>query len=201
MVGLRREIIPAKFFFAKASKEPLRSLGEAGPWRSRAKLIVPLVLCSRIIMLNSEILDNIKTLIAPILGEEKLCLVDANFCLQGGRWFLRLLVDKIYGGITLDECARLNEKIGEFIERQNLIKQSYVLEVSSPGTNRPLLTREDFSRCLNRKVRIFFNQCQEAKTEITGVIVSVNDTGVNINSEGQIQQIPFDRIRRARQII
>jgi ribosome maturation factor RimP len=152
-------------------------------------------------MSNSEILDDIKTLIASVLEEDKLCLVDASFYLQGGRWILQLLVDKIYGGITLDECARLNERISSLIEREGIIRENYVLEVSSPGIDRSLLTREDFSRCLNRKIRIFFKQCQGGKSEILGVIISVTDTGLNLDLDGQIQLIPFDRIKKAKQVI
>ena len=99
---------------------------------------------------------------------------------------LRLLVDKIYGGITLDECARLNEKICDVIQTEGIIKQRYILEVSSPGIDRFLLTREDFSRCLNRKVRIFFNQCRDGKYEISGTIISVTEAGLNLDFEGKI---------------
>ena len=152
-------------------------------------------------MLNSEILDSIKSLIAPILEEDKFCLVDTKFCLQGGRWVLRLLVDKIYGGITIDECARLNEKIGDIIEREGIIKQNYILEVSSPGIDRPLLTQEDFTRCLNHKIRILFNQCRDGKYEISGVIISVTNAGLDLDSGGQVQQITFDQIRKAKQTI
>ena len=152
-------------------------------------------------MLNSGILDNIKTLIAPILQEDKLCLIDTSFYFRGGRWMLRLLVDKIYGGITLDECARLNEKIDDVIQTEGIIKQRYILEVSSPGIDRSLLTREDFSRCLNRKVRIFFSQCRDERYEISGTIISVTEAGLNLDFEGKIQQIPFDQIKKAKQVI
>ena len=152
-------------------------------------------------MLNSEKLDNIKMLITPILEEEKLCLFDISFCWQAGRWFLRLLIDKIYGGITLDECSKLNEKIGALIEKEGIIKQGYILEVSSPGIGRPLLTLQDFSRCLNRKVRIFFNQCLDQKYEISGIITSVTEAGLNLDLGEKIYHVSFDQIKKGIQVV
>lgn len=154
-------------------------------------------------MLNSEIQNSINMLITPILQKDKFCLIDTSVCLQGKRWILRLLIDKINGGITLDECTRLNEKIADIIEREGIIRQTYILEVSSPGIDRPLRTYEDFSRCLNRKVRIYLSQCQEGKYEISGVVTSVTDKGIDLDSGGQIRirHIPFEQIRKAKQVI
>ena len=158
-----------------------------------------------------ELQEKLKSIIGDNLKKEGVILVDLNFMFSGEKSILRILVDVSGGGITLDKCAYINNSISQLLDEENLIQSSYVLEVSSPGVDRPLISKEDFIRCLNRKVKIFFNQHQEDKpnpcvqgldkSEITGVIISVADTGVNIDSEGQIQQIPFDRIRKAKQII
>lgn len=148
-----------------------------------------------------QLQEKLKAAIGDYLKRENVILIDSNLTLRRKKNILRILIDVPGGGITLDECAHINNELGRLLDAENLIQDSYILEVSSPGLDRPLVTKDDFSRCLNRKVRMFFNQGLEAKTEITGVIVSVNDTYVNINSEGQIQQIPFDRIRKAKQII
>jgi ribosome maturation factor RimP len=148
-----------------------------------------------------ELQEKLKSIIGDNLKKEGVILVDLNFMLSGKKSILRILVDLPGGGITLDKCTYINNLISQLLDEENLIQSSYVLEVSSPGVDRPLISKEDFFRCLNRKVKIFFNQFQEGKSEITGVIVSVADAGVNVDSEGQIQQIPFDRIRKAKQII
>lgn len=148
-----------------------------------------------------ELREKLRSVIGDYLKREGVILVDLNFMLSGEKSILRILVDLPGGGITLDKCTYINNLISQLLDEENLIQSSYVLEVSSPGVDRPLISKEDFSRCLNRKVKIFFNQFQEGKSEITGVIVSVADAGVNVDSEGQIQQIPFDRIRKAKQII
>ena len=147
--------------------------------------------------------EKLKTLVADYLKEENIILVDLNFQSRGRKSILRILVDEPEGGISLDRCAYLNNEISELLDREDLIETRYTLEVSSPGIDRPLRTREDFSRCLNRKVKIFFNQSQGQGQiyEISGVITFVTDAGINLDLEGQIQQIPFDQIKKAKQII
>ena len=152
-------------------------------------------------MLSQEIKDSIKSLLAPILAEGKLNLIDAELSLRGKRWTLRLFIDKTNGGITLDECASLNQRIGEIIDRQGIIEHSYVLEVSSPGLDRPLHTFEDFQRCLNRRIRVFLNEPAAGKFEAAGKVVSVTETGVDLDSGNQVQHLAFTQIRKAKQVI
>ncbi|MFH1338255.1 MAG: hypothetical protein ABIH40_00185 [Candidatus Omnitrophota bacterium] len=158
-----------------------------------------------------ELQEKLKSTIGDYLNREGVILVDLNFIPSGEKSILQILVDVPGGGITMDKCTYINNSISQLLDQEDLIQSSYALKVSSPGIDRPLIGKEDFSRCLNRKVRIFFNQFQEDKpnpctqgldkSEITGVIVSVADAGVDIDSEGQIRQIPFDRIRKAKQIV
>lgn len=150
-------------------------------------------------MLNPEVLDNIQELIVPILRNDEYCLVNIDFYLQSGRPALKLLVDKIYGGISLDECMRLNQKIGDIIEMEGIIEQGYDLEISSPGVDRYLVSREDFMRCLNRRVRIFLKEPQGKISEISGVITLVTETALELDSGGCVQWVVFDRIKKAKQ--
>ena len=145
--------------------------------------------------------EKLKAVICDYLKEENVILVDLNFRPQRRKFILRIIVDETGGGITLDRCAYLNNTISQLLDRENLIQASYVLEVSSPGIDRPLVTRDDFSRCLNRKVRIFLNESQGKICEILGVVISVTDAQLNLDSGGEIRQIPFDRIKKAKQVI
>ena len=145
--------------------------------------------------------EKLRTLITDYLKQENIVLVDLGFKSQRRKFILRILVDEPGGGITLDRCAYLNSAISQLLDSEDLIQSRYTLEVSSPGIDRPLLTPEDFSRCINRRVRIFLNQCQDGKYEITGLITSVSDAGLNLDLEGQVQQIPFGQIKKAKQII
>lgn len=158
-------------------------------------------MCSLKMIDKYELQEKLERVISDYLKGRDIIFVDLNFHAQGRKLILRILVDHPNGGITLDECARLNEEMGRLIEREDIVKQSYILEVFSPGIDRPLLSRDDFFRCLNRRVRIFFNQCQAGKYEISGEITSITETGLNLDSEGEIRQIQFDQIKKAKQAI
>ncbi len=145
--------------------------------------------------------DKLKDIIGNCLKEENVILVDLTFQIQKRKSILRILVDEPNGGITLDRCAYLNNAISQLLDRENLIETSYILEVSSPGLDRPLLSPDDFSRCLNRRIRIFLEPSQNGRHEIEGVITSVTEEGLNLESGGEIKYIPFTVIKRAKQVI
>lgn len=105
---------------------------------------------------DAELLERIEQVIRPLLESEAFELVELN--LGGGRRRrrLRIFVDRP-GGITVDECARLNRMIGYALEAEDPIEGSYVLEVSSPGLDRLLKTERDFARSTGRKVRVILS--------------------------------------------
>ncbi len=148
-----------------------------------------------------ETSENLKKIILPLLEEEEVVLVELRFMRTRGGMILRLLVDKREGGINLQDCARLNEKIGSLLDAQDIIKDRYTLEVFSPGLDRDLLTRDDFLRCMNRKIRVFLNECINGKMEIEGWISKVEGELVYIDMVGEVIGIPFSKIAKGRQIV
>lgn len=147
------------------------------------------------------LVENLKEIILPVLEEENIELVELNFVKARGRSILKLLVDKKGGGINLQECARLNEKIGGLLDTQDVIKERYILEVSSPGLDRPLMTKSDFLRCINKNVRFFLNESINGKIELEGVISKAGDDSVYIDIDGDIIEIPLAKINKAKQVI
>jgi ribosome maturation factor RimP len=145
--------------------------------------------------------EKLRSVIADYLRTENTVLVDLMFRPKGRRFIVRILVDEPGGGISLDRCAYLNNAIGQLLEQDDLIQDSYLLEVCSPGLDRPLLNSEDFSRCINRKVRIFLNEPQGQTYEVSGVIISVTDSGINLETQAGIRQIPFKQIKKGKQVI
>jgi len=152
-------------------------------------------------MLNSQIIEQIKNAITIELEKNGFCPVEINNFYQGNTLFLRIIVDRGDGGITLDECAHLNNDIGRILDEKNLIQGKYILEVSSPGLDRPLKTKNDFSRCINRRVKFFLSEAINGKIEIDGIIKEPRGEGVSIDTENGIILIPFSKINKAKQII
>lgn len=144
---------------------------------------------------------QLREAILPILEEDGIELVEINFFTMGAKSILRLLLDRKEGGITLGDCARVNTKIGRMLDENNLLQERYILEVSSPGLDRPLKTPGDFSRCINRKVRFFLSESIIGKIEIQGEIKGLTENSVVVQAEEENIEIPLAKVLRAKQII
>ena len=144
---------------------------------------------------------QLKEAILPILEEEALELIELNFIVHGRSSTLRLLVDRKEGGINLGDCARLNTRIGAVLDEANLLAERYILEVSSPGLDRPLVTPRDYERCINRKARFFLSEPIKGKVELQGEIKQASEESVLVEVECETIEIPLAKVGKAKQII
>jgi len=143
--------------------------------------------------------EKIKEFIEPIVVREGAELVDMVFRKESGRQVLRLLVDKI-GGIKLSECVMLNESISLALEESDLIHESYIVEVDSPGIDRWFTAKRDYERAKGRLVRVTLNEVVLDKKEYIGRMEDVTDNLIKVNVDKKgIIDIPFSKITRARQ--
>ena len=152
-------------------------------------------------MFEQSLTDNIIQAISSALEKMDLQLVEARFMNSPEGRILRLLVDRKEGGISLGECAQVNEAIGALLDSQDLIKDSYILEVSSPGLDRPLSTKNDFLRCLNKKAVFFLKERINDRLQIEGVILGADENAVRVNSGEADIDIPFSLISKAKQLL
>ena len=102
---------------------------------------------------------------------------------------LRLYIDHP-GGVDLALCERVTDHLRELLE-------SWSLEVSSPGADRPLTKPEHFNRYMGRRVRVRTREAIEGQRSFTGTMTGADEGGVRIKAgEGEVE-IPLSRIRRS----
>ena len=147
---------------------------------------------------NRPLAEVVRDAVADALPSQGVELVDLSFRREGSRMVLRLLVDKP-GGITVDECTHLNQMIGEILDREDLIHDRYTLEVSSPGLDRPLVTKRDFERNIGRKVKITMDKALIDREKIEeGKLCQVDDENIVIvGKNGTSKIIPLKGIKKA----
>jgi ribosome maturation factor RimP len=150
---------------------------------------------------RQEIIAELRDIIGSYIKEQGLDLVDLIYRYEGKGLFLRILVDKPGGGITLDACAYINNEISRILDEKNILQERYILEVASPGLDRPLTTKNDFLRCMNKKVRFFLNELVEDRRELEGIINNADDEAVYIDSQGRVIKIPLSKINKAKRVI
>jgi len=149
---------------------------------------------------RDAIVDELKIFISDFLKSQNLDLVEVIHRYEGGDLFLRILVDKPEGGINMGECAQVNRDLGEALDAKNLLQQRYILEVSSPGLDRPLKSETDFKRSLNKNIKFFLNDFINGKVEWDGIINKVSEGKVYITAKDSILEIPLEKINKAKQI-
>ena len=130
---------------------------------------------------------EVSRIIEPILEEMDIELVDVEYVTEHGRPVLRVIIDK-YGGVTIDDCAAVSREIGDIIDINDALSGRYVLEVSSPGLNRPLKKEKDFVQVVGRKVRLKTACPVDGRRNYKGTLLSFEDGNLLIDLEnGQVR--------------
>ena len=140
-------------------------------------------------------LDEIRHLAQDIVESEKLELVDVEFKAGKSRSLLRIYIDK-QGGVTLSECETVSRQLSAILDVKDLVKDAYILEVSSPGLDRPFKTDRDYQRNVGKLVKL-----QLAEGSTTGILKDVNDDFVVLDQNGASREIRRESIVRAQQEI
>lgn len=146
---------------------------------------------------KSQLLEKIEELVTPVISENAMELVDLEFQHEHGQWILRFYIDKS-GGITLDDCAIMSDRIGQVLDVTDPIPQNYSLEVSSPGIYRPLRKLEDFKKYVGQPVDISLYAPQNGRRNYKGTIDSVSSETVSILVDGQKHDLSFEGIAKAK---
>ena len=106
----------------------------------------------------------------------------------GGR-SLRVFIDHP-DGVTLELCERVTLQLTDLRER-------YSLEVSSPGTDRPLTKPQHYSRFLGRRARVRLRDARDGHRSLTGELVGASDQEITIAADDGVVTIPYDQIARS----
>jgi len=136
-------------------------------------------------------------LIERIVTAEGFELVHCEF--SGGRnsAVLRIFIDKP-GGVTHQDCGYISNQVGTVLDVEDLIPHQYVLEVSSPGVNRGLYKKSDYTRFAGHMIRLKTHQAIEGRRNFRGRIEGFEADQVKlVVSKGNVVLIPFDQITSA----
>lgn len=125
------------------------------------------------------------------MKEHNFELVDVEYVKEAGTWYLRAYIDK-EGGITVDDCEVINRKLSDWLDEEDFIEESYILEVSSPGLGRPLKKEKDFVRSIGKEVDVKLYKALNKQKDYTGVLEAYDKDTVTLGMEDG-SQIVFNR--------
>jgi len=141
-------------------------------------------------------------LVQQQVEEEGFVFVDLKLARHRSSTVLRVFADRL-GGITVGECARLSRSLGLVLDNRGVFNTGYLLEVSSPGLERPLKTKAEFELRVGENIRLLYMNGEGRQRELSGKLESVSDRGpVLVTSDGSgTHEIEWHRISRGQIIL
>ena len=124
----------------------------------------------------------------PLMEEQGFELVDVEYVKEAGTWYLRAYIDK-EGGIAVDDCEVISRALSEWIDKEDFIDDSYILEVSSPGLGRPLKKEKDFVRSMGKDVDVRLYRQLNKQKEFTGALSAYDENTVTLTMEDGSQMV------------
>lgn len=115
---------------------------------------------------------------------------------QGKRVILRILIDSPQG-IKIEDCEKVSRQISAVLDVEDPMLGKFDLEVSSPGADRPLVSKEHFQRFVGHRVRIKLRQSQNERRNYTGILDSVQDESIQVIVDGDAFVLSLSEIEKA----
>lgn len=147
-------------------------------------------------MAREQIEALVEKLVTGIIDGSELEVVDVEF-VKEREWYLRVFLDKP-GSVELEDCQWVSEKLEAELDRLDPIKESYYLEVSSPGLDRPLKKERDFIRHQGDKVEVHTFAPIDGRKTIVGTLLGLDDDNITMNVDGSEISIPKDKTSQVR---
>lgn len=133
---------------------------------------------------------EVEKIVEELLENTALELVAVDYVKERD-WYLRVFIDK-EGGVDLDDCQDLSRKLEELLDAQDIIKTSYILEVSSPGLDRELKKPRDFQREMGKDIDVSLFAPLDGKKVVTGPLSAYDGKTINVGD----MAIPMDKVAK-----
>jgi len=148
---------------------------------------------------EADIVKRVNELAETLCEAEGIGLVFVEYQREASGRILRIYIDKT-GGVNLDDCAQVSRQLGDLLDIYLDEMGPYSLEVTSPGSDRPLGKELDFERFKGCEAKIRTVHPLDARRNFRGILQGVLRGNVNILVEDKTVEIPFKEIQKARLI-
>ena len=132
--------------------------------------------------------SRVEAFLLPLMEENNFELVDVEYVKEAGTWYLRAYIDK-EGGIAVDDCEVISRALSDWLDKEDFIDDSYILEVSSPGLGRPLKKEKDFVRSMGKDVDVRLYRQLNKQKEFTGALSAYDENTVTLTMEDGSQMV------------
>ncbi|WP_422486802.1 ribosome maturation factor RimP [Gudongella sp. DL1XJH-153] len=140
-------------------------------------------------MSKKDFMTSVKSLCEEVISDLDYELVDVEYLKESGDFYLRVYIHKP-GGVNLDDCQIVSEKLSNRLDEEDIIQKAYYLEVSSPGLDRPLKTDKDLERNLENEVEVSLYKAMDGVKKYEGILKSYDGDSVELKTVDKMVKIP-----------
>lgn len=148
--------------------------------------------------------ERVLALAEPIAEDLGLRIVRVRV-MAGKRKTVQIMAERISDGLmAVENCEALSRELSALMEVEDPISDAYILEVSSPGLDRPLTDIEDFTTYEGYQVKLELDRMVEGRKRFRGTLAGVEERNIDINLDGEddsTASIPFDWLSEAKLLI
>jgi ribosome maturation factor RimP len=146
---------------------------------------------------KSKVTDVVRELAEPIVSELNLELFDVEFVKEGPDWYLRVYIDKP-DGVTIEDCEAVSQRLSKELDRVDPIPDQYLLEVSSPGLERPLRHEEDVAKSIGKLIQVTTYAPIAGQKKFVGRLLSFENGELELEIGKKHQKIAYAEVAKAR---
>ena len=152
--------------------------------------------------MENKVISTVKPYIEEIVTSNNLHLYDLEFVKEDGMWFLRVSIEKDDGTMDFETAEVISNLVSAKLDELDPIEHEYVLDVCSPGIERPIRNKEEFANNLNNYITVYLKE-EDAneKDSYTGDLVEVNEESITMSYKDKTRSkkitIAFENIEKA----
>jgi len=145
---------------------------------------------------------TIEATIAPAMAAAGYRIVRVTYTGVGRRATLQIMAEREDDvSMTVDDCATLSHTVSALLDVADPIAAAYMLEISSPGLDRPLIRREDFERYAGFEAKLEVKQAVEGRKRFRGRLRGIDGDIVALEADGATWRFPLDEVTRAKLVL
>ncbi len=140
--------------------------------------------------------EKIESLLKPTIESMDVDFWGCEYMPAGKNSTLRIFIDK-EDGVTVDDCKHVSRQVSAIMDVEDPISSAYLLEVSSPGMDRPLMKPEHFSAYQGEDLQVRTSSAVMGRKRFKGPMINIGEESIEIEIDGEVYEIPFAMIDKA----
>ncbi|UQB43051.1 ribosome maturation factor RimP [Thiomicrospira microaerophila] len=145
--------------------------------------------------------QKIEELVAPAITAMGLEFWGCEYIAAGKDSTLRIYIDRPNVGVTVDDCALASRQISAIMDVEDPIASAYMLEISSPGMERPLFKPEQYKPYIGQKVNVRSRLAIMGRRKFKGELIEVTEDQIVVEVDRESYEIPFSSIDKANLVV